>query len=416
MEEAIRNKIKSVGFLRYHVYPAYRNLQLARRRRSAELGHFDVIDDMKAEAERRGWDYQAKAPAYIQRTTPSGCLPEDVLKIVSEHRKMAGQHDRRREDHAFLYDMMFARPLSVRRFPIDETFTCDLPMALVGVPHGPVFTDRLEALPQSSRLDWRQVIVDQVPDKEKMLRGQHISLLAWSEKNYGHWLVDTLTRMSLIDDFSGLRVLVRGPVTGFRLESLQALGIAEEQIVALDEGWYWVENLRVSHAQQRSMIPHRDHLMNLRARLLRGLGVREDRQKPWRRIYVSRNKSRRKILNEEQIMPVLANYGFERVYAEELSFGEQARLFSETEVLLGAHGTGMNNQVFCDPGAMIVELYNPVRYNTCVCGLAGIIGHGHWFMYGQNANALFDMTVDPRKLDKLLSYAFDEGTAVQEIY
>ena len=416
MEQAIRDKIKGVGFLRYRVYPAYRNFQLARRRSKADVGQYAIIDDMKAEAERRGWPYEAKAPAYIQRTLPSGCLPEDLLKIISEHRKMASQHDRRNEDHDFLYDMLFARPLSVRRFPIYETFTCALPLALVGVPHGPVFTERLEALPQSSRLNWRQVIIDHVPDKGQALQGRHISLLAWSERNYGHWLVDTLTRLSLIDDLSGFRFLVRGPVAGFRLQSLQALGISEKQIVALDEGWYWVENLRVCHAQQRSMIPNRDHLMDLRARLLRGTGVSDDRPKPWRRVYLSRNKSRRKILNEDQIMPVLSNYGFERVYAEELCFAEQARLFSETQVLLGAHGTGMNNQVFCDPGAMIVELYNPVRYNTCVCGLAGIMGHSHWFMYGRNANPVFDMTVDPAKLDKLLMYAFDEGAAVEEIY
>ena len=64
----------------------------------------------------------------------------------------------------------------------------------------------------------------------------------------------------------------------------------------------------------------------------------------------------------------------------------------------------------------MIELYNPIRWNYCVRGVANLMGHEHWFMFGNNVNSDYDMTVNPKKLEKLLAYVFDRGDIVESVY
>jgi len=78
---------------------------------------------------------------------------------------------------------------------------------------------------------------------------------------------------------------------------------------------------------------------------------------PFRKVYVSRRKSARAMANEHELEKKLSENGFEIVYAEELKFDEQITLFSETKVLVSAHGAGLANIVFMKKGTYLVELF-----------------------------------------------------------
>ena len=78
---------------------------------------------------------------------------------------------------------------------------------------------------------------------------------------------------------------------------------------------------------------------------------------PWRRVLISRRRSnRRRCLNEQQVFAALAPFGFEQYCLEDLSVTDQLRLFSESSLLVGAHGAGFTNLIACGPQATIVEL------------------------------------------------------------
>lgn len=49
-------------------------------------------------------------------------------------------------------------------------------------------------------------------------------------------------------------------------------------------------------------------------------------------------------------------FGFETVYAEDLSFDEQRNLFFETKILVTPHGAGLTNVLFMQPGTKVLEL------------------------------------------------------------
>ncbi|MBQ9539769.1 MAG: glycosyltransferase family 61 protein [Treponema sp.] len=75
-------------------------------------------------------------------------------------------------------------------------------------------------------------------------------------------------------------------------------------------------------------------------------------------IYISRNRSgRRRILNEEELLPILKRYAFKTYYLEELGLLEQQQLFASARMVIAPHGAGLVNLVWSREGTTVLELY-----------------------------------------------------------
>lgn len=126
--------------------------------------------------------------------------------------------------------------------------------------------------------------------------------------------------------------------------------------------------------------------------------------KPWRRILISRQRSsRRRCINEDQLLSALAPYHFERHFLEDLSVIEQLRLFSESIIVLGAHGAGLSNIVACPPNCTIVELFpysGPLSHYYLMADALGL-KHGHLIASSCNPQT-DDFVVQPSDLMQLL--------------
>ncbi|HSW76613.1 MAG TPA: glycosyltransferase family 61 protein [Candidatus Saccharimonadales bacterium] len=79
------------------------------------------------------------------------------------------------------------------------------------------------------------------------------------------------------------------------------------------------------------------------------------------KIFISRkdgsSRVGRQILNEDQVFALLKAHGFERYELSKLSFLEQVELFHNAEVVIGAHGTGLTNILFCKPNTKVIEIF-----------------------------------------------------------
>lgn len=415
--QSLRQQLQRIDLLRYRVVPALRGLRLAWRRLRAERARFTPVHDLKALAAERGWPYVAAAPASVQQTVPSKTIPEDARLLLRQGPGWARRHDQHgRKGNGAVEQLWFANLAAVTRYPLQETFTCEAPDVAIQAPSGAVVTRDFQALIQSSRLDWGQVMMPQLPSGAP-IPGLTLSLLGWSVQNYSHWLVDILPRTMLARERLGeLRLLVPAELKPYHRESLELLGVAPDRLVPLSPGWHRLERLLVSHAAQRYMLPKRAHITALRERLWDAALPPGERPAPWRRVYVSRARTRRRILNEERLLPLLREHGFEVVFCEELSLREQIRLFAETSVIMGAHGSGLNNSLFLPPGGRLLEIYNPLRWNYCVRNVANTLGHEHWYLFGAPAGPEFDMRVDPQKLAKFLAYAFERDSVLESSY
>lgn len=134
------------------------------------------------------------------------------------------------------------------------------------------------------------------------------------------------------------------------------------------------------------------------------------------RIYISRGKSqRRKIRNEEEILPVLRARGFQILYFEELNFDEQAAAALNARYLVSNHGAGLTNMLFMPAGSRVLELRKREdARNNCYFALASALELPYHYLLcdavhpGEDPHTA-DLLVNPAALDAALKSMLPDG-------
>jgi len=65
----------------------------------------------------------------------------------------------------------------------------------------------------------------------------------------------------------------------------------------------------------------------------------------------------RTFVNEIEVQHLLESLGYETIAMEDYDAKEQIRIVSESEYIIGGHGSGLSLTVFCDQKAKVVEIY-----------------------------------------------------------
>jgi capsular polysaccharide biosynthesis protein len=90
-----------------------------------------------------------------------------------------------------------------------------------------------------------------------------------------------------------------------------------------------------------------------------------------RRVYIDRsNATNRRIPNEPSLIERLRQRGFTIARLEELSLEHQIALFKGADMVVGLHGAGLTNIVFCQPGTVVYELVPENYQNPCFLTMA----------------------------------------------
>lgn len=106
-----------------------------------------------------------------------------------------------------------------------------------------------------------------------------------------------------------------------------------------------------------------------------------------RRLYVSRqDATHRRVLNEARLISALRKLGFEIVVPSKVPFMSQVELFRSAELVVGPHGAGLANSVFCVPGSTLVELSPPRYIFPCWADLAEKAGLNFAWIPAKNAD------------------------------
>jgi len=74
-----------------------------------------------------------------------------------------------------------------------------------------------------------------------------------------------------------------------------------------------------------------------------------------KKLYVARGNARRGVINEEALITRLQSEGYAILNSEHCNFEEQVLMMQEADLVLAAHGAGLANMVFCNPGTRIIE-------------------------------------------------------------
>jgi hypothetical protein len=196
--------------------------------------------------------------------------------------------------------------------------------------------------------------------------------------SYWHWVHEGLLELIDLEGRSGLPAIERTLVCldkdppSFVADSLRAAGLDRSRIELTTEPFdigaerlilpNWTVDAcgMVDHpvdreaaaAARSSYDRHRDDAMHeLRARI----GV-PDRCGDGR-LYVSRrDASRRRVVNETDLLRPLLARGFEIVSLDGRSFADQVDLFRSAAVVVAPHGAGLTNLLFTGAGTRVLEL------------------------------------------------------------
>lgn len=208
-----------------------------------------------------------------------------------------------------------------------------------------------------------------LPPREKF-SGRLAVISSTAHQRYYHWMFDVLPRVGILRR-SGLSVDAYLINTGlpYQRESIDRLALAPV-----------VSPQSHTHIQARELIvpslpgqigqPTPQSCSFLRETFLSESPGTADL-----RLYVSRrDAATRGVSNEAELIASLEPLGFQVVALDGMSIASQADLFARCRTVVGPHGAGLTNTVFCPTGAALLEFMPDLYFNPCFEVLAKVRG------------------------------------------
>jgi hypothetical protein len=174
----------------------------------------------------------------------------------------------------------------------------------------------------------------------------------WSNVNYGHFLLDSLSRFDLFS-FSNFNL---SKIDWFYLplnfkiakKFIEKLGIPFQKIIIPENQ----KSIQFEHLIGVSFPGIRRIYPNWTVEFLKNFFL-TPKFKTFKKIYIPRNTTR-KIKNEHALTEIACKYGFE-IFEPEKNENPQFR-FAQSNFVISAHGSALADILFCEEGTKILEL------------------------------------------------------------
>jgi hypothetical protein len=310
---------------------------------------------------------------------------------------------------------------------INAPFVCELynvdlvgPEAVAVSDDGYVFENALESSKRLTTGCLRAIAEGKLPVYSRRIDPSRsldavVSLVGPWTNNYTHWFQDYLTRLEGLEWYRSRtdvdpKLLIPATASTWMLDALRATGYGPDQWVEWEGSRVRADRLIVPSVrrEKRSRAPNRRIVYSptgicwVRDRILDG--VEPTTTSPHSdRIYISRsNALARRVVNEDDVMALLSDWGFDCYCPEELSFAEQVTLFSNADAIVSPHGSGLMNQIFADDAA-VIELMGKKQTITSPATeyyYAELLGHDYACVPGEAVGA--DLRTDVSGLEIVL--------------
>lgn len=190
--------------------------------------------------------------------------------------------------------------------------------------------------------------------------------------NWFHWLIDTLPTVYfsryLPADYDSFPLLLpdRGLVKQHWIESLEIVRGSREIVPVSAELHHRVSNLvrlesitKPAPRAYRVKVPARisvyaDYLVEYRDFVLSHYQLTKVTTQLGKRTLIGRKPSSVRNYNQDEITEVLRRLGFDLVFIEDLDLRDSIKVFRESEIIVGPHGAGWANMLFCSPLTKVV--------------------------------------------------------------
>jgi hypothetical protein len=201
--------------------------------------------------------------------------------------------------------------------------------------------------------------------KPKVYKGKVFSLMSGGSAKYllYHWMLETIPKMHLFQRSGEIDrdsyFFIPNQQIGYQKEFLKHFGIDQEHIIDEES----IHHIQADWLYVTSHVKYYDHHPAWSCDFLYRNIVLKPEKTPKKRIYISRGDAgkNRPVINEPELIAMLDRYGFESVELTPLSIYEKAKVFNSASILVGVHGGGLANLVYCEPRTNILEIF-PDQY------------------------------------------------------
>jgi len=239
---------------------------------------------------------------------------------------------------------------------------------------------------------------------------KNIALLSSNDtfKNYYHRMIYTLPKFHLFQK-SGIAIDVYATdyTARFNKESLEAIWLKKEQLLITTNN----TNIEAKNLILASTPTLFGNLPNRAITFLKNTFLDDNEpKKPSKKLYISRITNR-KVNNEEEIFSYLKKLWFEKVILDAMSIKDQAKLFNDAEIIIGPHGAGFTNLVFCQPWTKVIEMFHEKTVRGHYYALSNACDLDYSYILGdirkdnKKISMDSDMYIPFKKLEKTLQLA-----------
>ncbi len=282
------------------------------------------------------------------------------------------------------------RAFSLERFHIHNEITiARLPQARILGPSGVIITQDGGVVEESTWgngwLERDRLFTSWRLPKVQSLEGHYYTIASLFDDGYAHWLLDALPRLFALEHLpvDEMNIIVSRPLNSWQQESLDALGFSNLNLIPLNDSHLQLEALYFPSFVGDPGNPHPWGCQWLRQQLIKNNECGREK----RRIYVSRRSAKRRILNEDELEPILQLHGFEIVEPERMNFDDEIRLFSQAEFVIGPHGAGISNILFAPSDCRVLEIFDPRHVKVNNYALANVLHQPYWYLLGKVPDA-----------------------------
>ncbi len=185
--------------------------------------------------------------------------------------------------------------------------------------------------------------------------------------NYYHWMIETVPKIRYLEAFEqeiegNVTYLIPGDAPSWLDQTLDLLEIPESKIEHAMCSVYKCDRVILPSFPLRIGSDYEWIV----SRILQNAAPDREAIGAGNNVFISRsNAVERRIVNEDEVMEALSEYGFERYLLENNTVEENAALFNEADIVVGAHGAGLTDLIYCDD-ATVIEIFgskikNPYR-------------------------------------------------------
>lgn len=225
-------------------------------------------------------------------------------------------------------------------------------------------------------------------NEEIDIGGQSVLLSMDSGSNYFHWMCQVLPRIKLLNEYgcnwrSVDAIFLPKNQAPFIDQTLKILDIPIEKIKHLEPNkTYTFDNLLIPSKPNRHI-----HLAHWTIDFLKSSFLQGENLTQNKKIYISRRSNvGRCIENDAEVWELLSQKNYERIYLEDYSVLDQAKLFNSSSEIVSAHGAALTNLIFCKKNTKLIELFNPSYFLALYWNMCNILDLDYYYIIGEGDN------------------------------